>query len=135
KSRAFAGSRPVTAALLRDLAPYLGDIHGQHDQQLLFSAEAQLRMLDDFAGTGEMARAVAELFRQWQRVARELEELDRSEQEKLRMLDLWSFQRKEIESAAPKPAEETGLENERVVLKNMASLQESANVAYSALYA
>src|SRR5438128_4937273 len=33
KSRAFVGSRPATVALLRDLAPYLGDIHGQHDQQ------------------------------------------------------------------------------------------------------
>ena len=28
KSRAFAGSRPVTATLLRDLAPLLGDVHG-----------------------------------------------------------------------------------------------------------
>src|SRR5438067_1803093 len=42
KSRAFAGSRPVTLAILRELAPYLGDIHGQHDQQLLFSSDAQL---------------------------------------------------------------------------------------------
>ena len=48
KSRAFAGSRPVTAALLRDLAPHLGDIHGQHDQQLLFSGDAQRDMLDAF---------------------------------------------------------------------------------------
>src|SRR5262245_3747716 len=29
KSRAWVASRPVTAALLRDLAPFLGDIHGQ----------------------------------------------------------------------------------------------------------
>src|SRR5690348_7567783 len=36
KSRALVGNRPATAALLRDLAPYLGDIHGQHDQQQLF---------------------------------------------------------------------------------------------------
>ena len=41
KSRAFAGSRPVTAALLRDLAPHLADIHGQHDQQQLFSSDVQ----------------------------------------------------------------------------------------------
>src|SRR3954447_8640666 len=34
KSRAFVGSRPVSVTLLRDLAPFLGDIHGQHDQQL-----------------------------------------------------------------------------------------------------
>ena len=32
--------------------------------------------------------------------AAELEELERTEQEKLRLLDLWCFQRKEIESAA-----------------------------------
>src|ERR1700682_6104573 len=37
KSRAFVGSRPVSVALLKELAPSLGDIHGQHDQQLLFS--------------------------------------------------------------------------------------------------
>ncbi|HCC59212.1 MAG TPA: DNA repair protein RecN, partial [Solibacterales bacterium] len=36
KSRVYIGSRPATAALLKDLAQYLGDIHGQHDQQLLF---------------------------------------------------------------------------------------------------
>src|SRR5512133_1731927 len=39
KSRAFVGSRPVAVSLLRELAPLLGDIHGQHDQQLLFSTE------------------------------------------------------------------------------------------------
>src|SRR4051812_35121042 len=51
KSRAFVASRPVTAALLRGLAPHLGDIHGQHDQQRLFAADAQLEMLDSFACT------------------------------------------------------------------------------------
>ena len=39
KSRAFVGSRPVAVAVLKDLAPLLGDIHGQHDQQLLFSGD------------------------------------------------------------------------------------------------
>src|ERR1017187_3884378 len=35
KSRAFVGSRPVSASLLKDMAPLLADIHGQHDQQVL----------------------------------------------------------------------------------------------------
>src|SRR5499425_498263 len=52
KSRAFVGSRPVAASLLKDLAPLLADIHGQHDQQLLFSSEAQREMLDAFAALG-----------------------------------------------------------------------------------
>ena len=46
KSRAFAGGRAVTAAFLRDLAPHLGDIHGQHDQQGIASPIAQRELLD-----------------------------------------------------------------------------------------
>ena len=134
KSRAFAGSRPVTAAFLRDVAPYLGDIHGQHDQQQLFSFEAQLEMLDDFAEAGAVVDEAAKLFHEWREAARELHDLERSEQERLRMADLWSFQRNEIEAAQLKPGEDADLENERRVLKNVARLQENANAAYSALY-
>jgi DNA repair protein RecN (Recombination protein N) len=133
KSRAFLGNRPVTAALLRTLAPYLGDIHGQHEQQQLFSAEAQLELLDQFAGEEE-AQRVATLFREWKRIQDELSELEKSEQEKLRLADLWTFQRKEIEAAGVKAGEDSELENERLVLKNVAKVQESANAAYSALY-
>jgi DNA repair protein RecN (Recombination protein N) len=50
------------------------------------------------------------------------------------MADLWSFQRKEIDAAALKPGEDAQLEQERVVLRNVAKLQENANAAYAALY-
>jgi DNA repair protein RecN (Recombination protein N) len=134
KSRAFAGSRPVTAAVLREIAPFLGDIHGQHDQQMLFMPEAQLEMLDAFACAGEALAAVEQAYAGWRECKRQLEELERTEQEKLRLLDLWTFQRKEIEGVAPKPGEDAGLEQERRVLQNMARLEEAANAAYAALY-
>ena len=50
KSRAFAASRPVTAALLKQLAPWLGDIHGQNEQQQLHDTVSQRGILDEFAG-------------------------------------------------------------------------------------
>jgi DNA repair protein RecN (Recombination protein N) len=134
KSRAFLGNRPVTLALLREIAPFLGDIHGQHEQQQLFLSEAQLLSLDDFAGLDHQREEVGHLFRRWKAMEGELEELNRSEQEKLRMADLWSFQRKEIDAAALKPGEDAQLEQERVVLRNVAKLQENANAAYAALY-
>jgi len=134
KSRAFVGSRPVSVALLKDLAPLLGDIHGQHDQQLLFSCEAQRDMLDTFAAHRELLDRVAAVYQQWRAAAMELEELERSEQEKLRLLDLWQFQRKEIQSAALESDEDTALENERRVLQNVQRLQESATTAYEAVY-
>jgi DNA repair protein RecN (Recombination protein N) len=132
KSRAFAGNRPVTAALLRELAPFLGDIHGQHDQQMLFSPDAQREMLDEFAGLD--VGDVRELYREWRQRSADLEQLDRNEQERLRLADLWAFQRREIEGAAPKAGEDVELENERRVLKNVGHLQESASAAYEALY-
>ena len=134
KSRAFLGSRPVTAALLREIAPFLGDIHGQHEQQLLFSGEAQLLLLDEFAGLDERRESAGALFREWKSVERELDELNKSEQEKLRLADLWSFQRKEIEAAALKASEDAELEHQRLVLRNVAKLQENAGAAYAALY-
>src|SRR6266540_2949669 len=134
KSRAFVGSRPVSVALLKDLAPFLGDIHGQHDQQLLFSPEAQRDMLDSFAGNREELDRAAALYQEWRASAAELEELERNEQEKLRLLDLWSFQRNEIESAQLETDEDAQLENERRVLQNVQKLQESATAAYDAVY-
>jgi DNA repair protein RecN (Recombination protein N) len=134
KSRAFLGNRPVTAALLRELAPFLGDIHGQHEQQQLFSPDSQLQLLDEFANLDDAREQVASLFHRWNEIQRELAELEKSEQEKLRLADLWSFQRKEIEAASLKPDEDVELENERLVLKNVARLQENADAAYSALY-
>ena len=134
KSRAFAGSRPVTATLLRELAPLLGDIHGQHDQQRLFDAGAQLELLDAFARQPELLAEVADLYRRWRACASELEALDRREQENLRLADLWSFQRREIDAAHLKPGEDAALESERRVLQNVARLQELATAAYESLY-
>jgi len=134
KSRAFVNSRPVSAALLRELAPLLADIHGQHDQQLLFSSDAQREMLDSFAAARELLEKTAAAYEAWRAAAAELEALERSEQEKLRLLDLWSFQRKEIEAANLEPGEETALENERRVLQNVQRIEDAATAAYTAIY-
>ncbi len=134
KSRAFAASRPATAALLRDLGRHLGDIHGQNDQQRLFEPEAQREILDAFAGASASAEETAEAWSRWRACREELNELERSEQEKLRMADLWSFQRREMEEASPKPGEDAELETERRRLQNVARIEEAAGDAYQALY-
>lgn len=134
KSRAFAGSRPATLALLKDLAPFLGDLHGQHDQQQLFSPSIQREILDAFAAAGDLVSETASTFEQWRSATQELEELERTAQEKLRLKDLWTFQRNEIETVAPRAGEDAELENERRVLRNVVRIQETAGAAYAALY-
>jgi DNA repair protein RecN (Recombination protein N) len=134
KSRAFVANRPVTTAFLRQLAPALGDIHGQNEQQLLFTTQAQRELLDEYARADELRSRVAGVFTDWRSAGEKLKELSQNEQEKLRLLDLWAFQRKEIEAVQPRCGEDRELEAERRVLQNVSRLQESAAAAFSLLY-
>ncbi len=134
KSRAFVANRPVTTAFLKQLAPLLGDIHGQNEQQLLFTSQAQRQMLDGYARVDGLLVQVAQVYAEWRDLGVRLDELGRNEQEKLRLLDLWTFQFKEIEAVAPKVGEDDELLAERRILQNTTRLQESAAAAFAALY-
>jgi DNA repair protein RecN (Recombination protein N) len=134
KSRAFVANRPVTTGFLRQLAPVLGDIHGQSEQQQLFAANVQRELLDEYAQARELRIEVARLFSEWRAAGEKLRELSENEQEKLRLLDLWIFQRNEIAAVEPRPGEDTDLEAERKILQNVTRLQENAAAAFSLLY-
>ena len=134
KSRVFVNNRPATVALLKELGAHLGDIHGQHDQQLLFDAAAQLSMLDAYAAVREERRALREVYLAWKQVGEQIAELESSDQEKLRLLDLWQFQRTEIEQAELTAGEDAELAAERKVQQNAGKLLEAAGSAWEALY-
>ena len=134
KSRAYVNGRVVTLGVLRELAAALADIHGQHEQQRLFSARAQLDMLDAFAETAPQLAEVAEIYGEWRAAADRLRELRNNEQERLRLLDLYRFQHREIAEAKLDASEWQALERERDVLSNIERVLESAARAYDALY-
>jgi DNA repair protein RecN (Recombination protein N) len=133
KSRAFVGSRPVAVGFLKELQPWLGDIHGQHDQQRLFAATEQRAMLDEFGAHAALLEPTATAWRAWRAVAAELAGLEAREQEMLRQRDMWSYQRQEIEAAGLKAGEDAELEQELRVLANIVKLKEQAGGAFEAL--
>ena len=134
KSRAYINGSPTTLATLKELAASLGDIHGQHDQQTLFSARTQLDMLDGFAKTVGRAREVKDAYRVYRQLDSRIQELKASEQELLRKLDLLRFQAAEISQAQLVAGEEAELQAERNRLLNLSQLQQSCTAAYEALY-
>lgn len=134
KSRVFVDSRPATVAFLREIASHIGDIHGQHDQQLLFDPESQLEILDGFARTSAERAAVREVYLAWRKVSGQITELENQDQEKLRLLDLWQFQRREIEAAELRVGEDMEIEAERRVQQNAGRIIETAGAAYETLY-
>src|SRR6185369_2024427 len=132
KGRVFVNNQPATVAVLRQLAPYLGTIHAQNETLLAFDAQARLALLDSFAGT--QLEATAEAFSLWKGVANRIEELQQNEQEKLRLVDLWTFQKSEIEEARLQPGEDERLESEKRILANAEKIYGAAMQAFDLLY-
>lgn len=134
KSRAFINQQPVPAATLKALSRWLVDIHGQNEQQVLTEPEAQLALLDEFAQNQSLLEDMTALSTQIAALRAQREALERSENEQNRLIDLLTFQKKEIESAQLQPHEDTSMNAEHQRLANATKLFETANEVYSLLY-
>jgi DNA repair protein RecN (Recombination protein N) len=132
KGRVFVNNQPATVAVLKQLAPHLAVIHAQNDSTLAFDTPGRLALLDAAALID--SAPLAETYRKWRAVQQRISELERDEQDRLRLLDLWSFQLKEIESVRPEPGEDQKLEVEKRVLANAERLYQAAMAGYDALY-
>ena len=118
KSTCAVNGRPATAALLREIGKLLVDLHGQHENQLLMSADQHLAYLDRFGELAETREAYTAVYREWCRVKRELSSADMDDSEKARRLDLLRYQINEIEAAQLKPGEEEELAARRTLYRN-----------------
>jgi DNA repair protein RecN (Recombination protein N) len=132
KGRVFVNNQPATVTVLKLLAPELALVHAQSETLSSFDQAQQRILLDRFMGI-EHGR-VGESYTQWRAAAAKLDELEQGEQDRLRMVDLWSYQRKEIEQAQLVVGEDDALENEKRVLANAEKLYTAASSAFDQLY-
>jgi len=132
KGRVFVNNQPATVSVLKQLAPNLAVIHAQNESILLFDGPARLELLDAFAGTD--LEPVAAAFARWRELRTRMEELESGEQDRLRLVDLWSFQKREIEDAKLQSGEDERLESEKRVLANAEKIYTAAMNAFDLLY-
>jgi DNA repair protein RecN (Recombination protein N) len=132
KGRVFVNNQPATVTVLKLLAPELALVHAQSETLGSFDQAQQRILLDRFASLETYQ--VTDTYHLWQTAARKLEELEQGEQDRLRMVDLWSYQRKEIDEAQLIPGEDDELENEKRVLANAEKLYAAALGAFDQLY-
>jgi DNA repair protein RecN (Recombination protein N) len=132
KGRVFVNNQSATVAVLRQIAPHVAVIHAQNESVLAFDPASRLALLDSFAGS-DLVPVVA-AFDEWNEVRNRIADLEREEQDRLRLLDLWNFQRKEITGANLRAGEDAQLEAEKRVLANSERVLASAMAAYDALY-
>ncbi len=132
KGRVFVNNQPATVQVLKLLAPELALVHAQTESLSSFDQSQQRLLLDRFAGIS--LDAVSEAHARWHAAAGKLNDLLQGEQDRLRMVDLWSYQKKEIEQAHLEPGEDEALETEKRVLANAEKLYAAAMSAFDGLY-
>ncbi|HEU5232539.1 MAG TPA: DNA repair protein RecN [Terriglobales bacterium] len=132
RNRVWINNQPATVAVLKQLAPELAAIHAQNETVLAFDPPARLQLLDAYAAIS--TEPLSQKYSRWKELRARIDELERSEQDRLRLVDLWAFQKREIDAAKLIAGEDERLETERRVLMNAEKLYSLANSAYDLLY-
>ena len=98
--------------MLKLIGPYLATVHAQNETLAAFDGPARL-----LCSTRTPARKSAACTTRITngRIRSRIEELERDEKDRLRLLDLWTFQKREIEDAKLQAGEDERLENEKRV--------------------
>jgi DNA repair protein RecN (Recombination protein N) len=122
RSKAYINGRTVPLQQLQELGSLLVEIHGQHAHQSLLKSSHQRNLLDAYGGLHTLARQVAEQYRRYQKEHNRLESLTESAQQRASLLDLLSYQAKELSSLNLTPEEWADLEQEHRRLNHQEQL-------------
>ncbi len=110
-SRGFVNDQPASAGLLRELAQYLVEVHGQHDDRGLLNPRGHRALLDAFGRSH--AGLVAQAYRAW-RDAEDALAVARAEIDAAaRDRDYLAHAVAELRQLAPEPGEEEVLAERR----------------------
>jgi DNA repair protein RecN (Recombination protein N) len=134
RNRVYINNQPTTVTVLKELAPALLDIHGQHEQQTLLDPASQLTLIDTFADASELAAEVRDLDSRVQAAHSELNALLLEHARRIERLDLLAFQRDEIQKANPKSGEAEEARRKLDVLSHAGKLLDAATHGYDILY-
>ncbi len=136
KGRVFINNQPATVAVLKQIAPHLAVIHAQSEVIVHFDAASRQDLLDAYAGVE--LQEVSAAFGRWKQIRGRIADLEQDEQDRMRILDLWNFQCREIEEAhlqaGANPQEDAQLEAEKRVLANAEKIYGAAISAFDLLY-
>src|SRR5712691_2766825 len=134
KGKATVNGALVPVSVLRELAPWLAAIHGQHEPQGLLDPETHVAVLDRHARLADEADALVRPFRRLREVEAELEALRRDRREAERRREMLEYQAAEIEKAHLAAGEEEALRQEKQIQASAGRLAELSSDAYRLLY-
>lgn len=133
RSRASIDGKPLTNAALSAIGEALLDFHGQHEHQSLMKTSQQLELLDAFGGLAPLREKISAAYAGWTELQEKRKSMELSEEERLRRVDLYRFQVKEIDAARLSVDEEAEIEAVLPRLKNSGKIADLSAQAYALL--
>ncbi|MDD3920194.1 MAG: DNA repair protein RecN [Eubacteriales bacterium] len=125
----------VPLSALASVSELLVDLHGQHEHQSLLDVKQHVRYLDAFGGEPItcIRDRCAVLSQRYHEIQKQLNAGFMSEQERLRRMDVLSFQIKEIEAADLQDGEEEALAMQHKRFSNAQQIMEALETSYALL--
>ncbi len=130
KSRAFINDTPVNLSQLQLVSSMLVDLHLQFDTLELGESDFQREVLDALAGNIPMLNEYQLIFRQWQFVKKECDELKNQKQQFDKEADYNQFQYNELGEAGFKENELEDIDSELKMLSNAEGIKGVLNKVY-----
>ncbi|HRJ70266.1 MAG TPA: DNA repair protein RecN, partial [Beijerinckiaceae bacterium] len=127
RSRAYVNDQPVGVQALRTIGAALVEIHGQHDERALVSADRHRDLLDAFGGLEPLAAEVRSLSDVWRKAESAYEAKAEQIAAARREQEYLTHVADELTRLAPLPGEEDELATRRQVM--MASEKVAAELA------
>ncbi len=133
RSRAFINDTPVTVALMQTAGEHLIDIHSQHHNRLLSSADFQMSIIDDIAENTALRERYDEQFQTFRKSLRRLKSLKTAIAKDRQDEEFITFRLEKLEHLDIQPDELSALQADRDRIADEADIKSSLNDALAAL--
>jgi DNA repair protein RecN (Recombination protein N) len=130
KSRAFINDTPVNLSQLQQVSSWLVDLHQQFDTLELGESDFQREVLDALAANAILLGEYQALFKQWQLVKKEYDELKSQKLQFDKEADYNQFQYNELEEAGFRENELEDTDAELKMLSNAEGIKAVLNKVY-----
>lgn len=131
KSSARINGRTATAAMLRDIGSLLVDVHGQHENRILMSADNQRDILDSYGGIGGALADYKEKFRSFSQISKRISKLQTENETRSLKISHLTAVVEELEELNLSKGEGDALEAELAKCRNFVKIQSALYSAYS----
>ena len=132
-SVARINNRPVNVSLLKQIGEMLVNIHGQHDNQILLSADRHIDILDSYAESEAMLNDYQNSFHELQKLAKRINTLKSDAGKKQFRISQLYDTISEIENLDIKEHEDEDIKAELNVSRNAVALSEAIYAANAVL--